>query len=266
MPNTFIDNRDAWLRMSDIDYVGQFVKVWLAFNAWYRSAYTETQDRKIINEFKWQANPVLNTLRPKLESAADDAVQFRAEIALLHHRLSNYEVTGGKGDDKTRIWFRRVFLCENAPFANEADRYGFLFHAELLANRQVSASVERKNGGQVLVSVPAGPHDVNALVALPDYINNLSVPQQTVLRQLYVETCPFWFCDLTTHTEPDAEEIQCGAFTFRCGRDALFAGVVETLYCMRCTLFHGELAPTKEAVACYEPAYRLVRRFLDCVV
>lgn len=49
MPNIFIENREAWLRMSDIDYVGQFVKAWLAFNAWYRSAYSETQDRKIIN-------------------------------------------------------------------------------------------------------------------------------------------------------------------------------------------------------------------------
>jgi hypothetical protein len=46
----------------------------------------------------------------------------------------------------------------------------------------------------------------------------------------------------------------------------LFAGMVEVLYEMRCTLFHGELAPTKEAVVCYEPAFRLVRRFLDCVV
>jgi len=47
MANTFIDNREAWLRMSGIDYLGQFIKTWLAFNAWYRGAYTETQDRKI---------------------------------------------------------------------------------------------------------------------------------------------------------------------------------------------------------------------------
>jgi len=50
MPNMFIENRDAWLRMSDIDSLGQFVKSWLAFNAWYRSAYNEAQDSKIIHE------------------------------------------------------------------------------------------------------------------------------------------------------------------------------------------------------------------------
>ena len=49
MPNTFIENREAWHRLSDIDYVGQFVKAWSAFNAWYRSPHSESQDRKIIN-------------------------------------------------------------------------------------------------------------------------------------------------------------------------------------------------------------------------
>ena len=44
MPNIFIENRDRWLALSEIDYLGQFVKVWLAFNAWYRSAYDETKE------------------------------------------------------------------------------------------------------------------------------------------------------------------------------------------------------------------------------
>jgi hypothetical protein len=64
MPNTFIDNRDRWLLLSEVDYLGQFVKAWLAFNAWYRSAYNEHRDRMIINEFKWQPNPIMNRMRP----------------------------------------------------------------------------------------------------------------------------------------------------------------------------------------------------------
>ncbi len=48
MPNTFTDKRDRWLQMSEIDYLGQLVKAWLAFNAWYMSAYTATQDRNIM--------------------------------------------------------------------------------------------------------------------------------------------------------------------------------------------------------------------------
>jgi hypothetical protein len=265
MPNTFIDNRDAWLRMSDIDYVGQFVKAWLAFNAWYRSAYTETQDRKIINEFKWQSNPVLSNLRPKLDSTSDDAVQFRAEIALLHQRLDNYEIASGKDATKTRISFRKIFLRENTPAVEKDDRYGFLFEAELVAGRQVKAAVTKKTSGAALLTIPPSQYDIVTLKALPAFAA-LSVPQQNVLLRVYSKVEPNWYCDLTSHEDPDAPEITCGAYTFKCGRDALFAGTVEVLYLMRCTLFHGELAPTKEAVTCYEPAFRLVRRFLDCVI
>jgi len=264
MPNTFIDNRDAWLRMSDIDYLGQFVKAWLAFNAWYRSAYTETQDRKIIEEIKWQSNPVLNTLRPKLESPSDEAVQFRAEIAMLHQRLDNYEIASGKGDLKNRIYFRRVFLRHNPPSVESEKRYGIKSEARLLANGQVEASVTRENGGTLFL-LSACRFNLDALRALSDF-TALSLPQQNALIRVYCKVSPEWVCDLISHQEPDVPKIVCGAYTFHCGRDALFAGIVEILYQMRCTLFHGELAPTKEAVICYEPAFRLVRRFLDCVV
>jgi len=266
MPNTFIENREAWLRMSDIDYVGQFVKAWLAFNAWYRSAYTETQDRNIINEFKWQNNPALNTLRPKLEAGGDDAAQFRAEIGLLHQRLENFELLSGKGAKK-RITLRNVFMRENPRVIKAIDRYGISFRVELLANKQVAVSLTRKKGGASLVDMPAAAHDFTTLRSLLGF-QNLSSPQQNVLRRLYAEATPLWYCDLTSYTDPEpgTPALQCGAYQFRCGKDVLFAGVVEVLYEMRCTLFHGELAPTKEAVGCYEPAFRLVRRFLDCVV
>jgi len=266
MPNTFIENREAWLRMSEIDYLGQFVKAWLAFNAWYRSAYAETQDRKIINEFKWQANPVLNALRPKLEAQSDEAVQFRAEIGLLHQRLENFELLSGKGTKK-RITLRNVFLRENPPDVRTEDRYGILFRVELLAGKQVAVNVTRKRDGTPMLTMPAASHDPSALPATPGF-QNLSTPQKNILGRLYDEASPSWFCDLTSYEDPvpSSAPLQCGAYQFRCGKDVLFSGLVEVLYEMRCLLFHGELAPSREAVACYEPAFRLVRRFLDCVV
>lgn len=264
MPNTFIDNRDSWLRLSDIDYVGQFVKVWLAFNAWYRSAYTESRDREIINEFKWQSNPILNALRPKLESSGDDAVQFRAEIGLLHQRLESYELCAGKGTGKFRISLRSVFIRENGPMTETVDRYGFVFSTELLPSKQVTATVTRKRGGAVRLSMPAHAHNLEALNTLPAFAG-LSTSQKNILVELYNRVSPRLFLDLTSFQEEHSPEMPCGAYQFQCGKENLFAGVVEVLYLMRCTLFHGELAPTKDSVVCYEPAFRLVRRFLDCV-
>jgi hypothetical protein len=265
MPNTFIDNRDQWLRMSDIDYLGQFVKTWLAFNAWYRSAYTENQDRKIVNELKWQNNPVLSKLRPMLEASSEEAEQFRAEIGLLHNRLEGYEINSGKGTEKARITLRSVFLRDNPPITKADKSYGYSFHVQRLANRQMTVEVKRKTGALVLQHTQT-TFDLSGLQGVPDY-RRLTPNLQAFLRQLYEQTAPWWVCDLTAHQDqdPNTREIRCGAYAFKCGKEVMFAGVVEIVYQMRCTLFHGELVPTKDAVACYEPAFRIVRRFLECV-
>lgn len=138
MPNTFIENREAWLRMSEIDCLGHFVKVWLAFNAWYRSAYAENQDRKIINELKWKSNPVGSALKPLIEAQSEDAEQFRSDIGLLHHRLERYEINTGKGDEKNRITFQKIFLKDRDSCVKQDDSYGYCFKVE----RKVDGSVE----------------------------------------------------------------------------------------------------------------------------
>lgn len=266
MPNTFIDNRDAWLRMSDVDYLGQFVKAWLAFNAWYRSAYSETQDRKIITEIKWQGNPVLSKLRPLLEAESEEAEQFRAEIGLLHHRLERYELHYGKGEEKKRITLCNIYLRENPPFQTKRPSYGYEFRVERFANKQVKVEVTRKGGKVALLHTQNG-FDFSVIESHSDFQQNLTANLQGFLRQLYAQAAPDWIENLSAYRDldPNTREIKCGAYPFYCGKENLFAGTVEVLYQMRNTLFHGELVPTKDAIACYEPAYRLVRRFLECV-
>jgi hypothetical protein len=164
MPNTFIDNREAWLRMSEIDYLGQFVKVWLAFNAWYRSAYSETQDRKIINELKWNSSPIGNMLRPLIETQSEDAEQFRSDVGLLHHRLEHYEINTGKDETKQRITFRKVYLRDRSPRIEQVRSYGFDFRVERRQNLTVESSVLNKSGAAVL-SYAQTKHDLLDLCA-----------------------------------------------------------------------------------------------------
>jgi hypothetical protein len=105
------DHRDRWLQMSEVDYLGQFVKTWLAFNAWYRSAYAQTTDLDIIKEIKWtNPSPIGSKFRPLLKQQSEEAEQFRTEIGLLYHRLKRYELHTGKGGDKTRISLSQIFI------------------------------------------------------------------------------------------------------------------------------------------------------------
>lgn len=60
-----------------------------------------------------------------------------------------------------------------------------------------------------------------------------------------------------------AQAIVAGTISFPRTCDDLFGGVIVTIYRMRNMLLHGELKPDPAALACYEPAYRLLRRMLQ---
>jgi len=260
MPNTFRDQRDRWMSLSEIDYLGQFTKAWLAFNAWYRSAYAETSDRAIINEFKWQSNTVRNKLCPLIESPGEDGEQFRSAIGMFHDRLANHEIHTGKGTDKTLITLTAVYLRDNPPATKTGQSYEHQFSVQRQGNGQVAVEVSR--GGTNKLRHQQARYDLADLEGQPDFTDKLTLNLQNYLRQLYRENAPRLVANLLDGDKPP---IQCGAFSFKCGREPLFAGVVEAIYLMRCTLFHGELEPTPEASQCYEPAFRIVRRFLQSI-
>jgi hypothetical protein len=261
MANTFTDNRDRWIQMSEIDYLGQFVKAWLAFNAWYRGAYTETQDRKIIDEIKWNPNPISARLRPMLGLRSEEAEQFRTDIGLLHHRLERYEIHHGKGAEKKRIRLTSLVI-RTEPAATERNSYrGWVCEVERDSGARVSVSITKPDG-TAKVSIGGHRYDPSVLDGNADFAT-VTDNLKSRCRAWYRLGNPWVERDLTTG---NSEPILCGTHQFRCGPDDLFAGVLEAVYLMRCSLFHGELVPTHEAAACYEPAFRIVRHLLDSVI
>jgi len=261
MQNTFTDNRDRWIQMSEVDYLGQFVKVWLAFNAWYRSAYTETRDREIIEEIKWNPNPVLSKFRPLLENTSEEAEQFRTDIGLLHNRLENYELHHGKGNDKERIRFSELVVRAEPPVLKHESYYHYECTVERAQNGSITLSVKNAQRAKI-VDIQQSRYDRAFVKNHPDFTANLTSNIQDRFLRLYDLVNPLLPRNLL---EGEEAPIVCGTCKFCCGAEFLFAGVVEVIYQMRCSLFHGELVPTREASMCYEPAYRIVRKFLDAI-
>ena len=67
------------------------------------------------------------------------------------------------------------------------------------------------------------------------------------------------------HDQGDEPALTIGTTQFQCSPDDLLSGLVETIYVMRNALFHGEVDPDAQVLACYEPAYQIVMQFLTCV-
>lgn len=265
MPNTFLDARDRWLDLSDIDYLGHFVRAWLALNAWYRSAYSDPQDRAIVDSLKWQANPIRSKLLPLLSATTAEGAEFRSNIGLLHERLENYRIEVGKGADKKPISFKDVYLITRAVTPQTSTYQNWAYEVKAgAANGSVESSAKDRNGN-VRFSLNQNKYNIVELETNAAFTANLNQNQQGTLRGLYKNFSPRLVEDVSQRKIVGALKFSLGAVEFECPPEELFAALVEVTYQMRCALFHGELIPTKDATACYEPAYRVVRRFLAAI-
>jgi hypothetical protein len=273
MPSAYKEHVRKWLELAEIDYIGPFVKAWLAFNAWYRSVYSHRTDRAILDDFRWQPNVVRNKLVPLLTDRpagrgdqafrpSEEAEQFRAHIGDLHHRLERYHVHSGHGGEWERITFTNVFLRARAVTQQTQRRNGWTYTVSPGTGNPTPlvVAVHRRNGSPAL-NVNQARFDIGELQVEPAF-QGLSSDQQGTLLSVYRLMNPRLVVDLTSN---GGTTVRCGAYDFGCAADDLFAGLCEVLYSMRCSLFHGELVPDPEAVACYEPAYRILRRFLSSI-
>lgn len=258
MPNPYIENQERWLRLSEVDYLGFFANAWLAFNAWYRNAYNDKRDRVIIDAFKDDGNIVRSKMLPLLGSQTEEAVQLKSSIGQLHQRLENYHLISGK-DAPERVTLTNVYLRMNQVAAVSELYSGVTYSVDPKASGNKLLSTVTNRAGAEILKLQQDRHDPSGLEADPQFAQ-LSRTQAARLLSTYRTVNPRNVADLT---DMGHAALQCGAYQFASSPNDLFAGLVEVLYLMRCTLFHGELVPCKDGSACYEPAYNLVRTFLS---
>ncbi len=260
-----------WKEKAELDYIGPFIKAWAAFNAWYRHETQTRSDRLGLNYVRDRANPVRATIVPLLRHVqndengrripdAEDAQEFKLLISELHSRLEAYRIEVFEDDRLNHISFRSVCLNRgvNLPQTRTYNRH---VYTVTKANRQWSAEV-RREGGNVRFMFAHDNYDLDGLMVQHDYVNSLSPVQQDQLRNLYQQCNPRPLSDLTAGTH---RPIQAGDIAFHCEDTELFCGLIEIIYSMRNALLHGELQPEEQAFRAYEPAYRIVMKFLDSI-
>lgn len=255
----------AWMNRAEIDYIGPFVKAWAAFNSWFREVSREGQERAMLNWVKSQPNAVRRGIMPLLRedngTATAAGLAFQQAVSDLQQRLDAIQLEVMRKGVRERVSLRTVCI------------YPRQLNHERIEHRRNEFSVQRVAGGHIQVrvaSVATGTerfnetqvqYDPTALYALNSF-GGLSNDQQTRLRELYDSCNPRPMIDLLRNGAPP---LQIAAVEFRCTDEELFSGLVETIYAMRNALLHGEVELDPKVLACYEPAYRIVLSFLDCV-
>lgn len=265
------NNARLWKERAEIDYIGPFVKAWAAFNAWFREEAGSRQDRAGLEYVKTRVNPVRSEIIPLLrprENGPDgrprpereEALELKLLIADLHRFLEAYQIEVVRDEDVLeRITFTSVAIRPRLQLPQSTVNSGITFTVDRQNGQWVSTVTNR--AGRIAATITQVDYDEAQLVVHPQY-TCLSATKQGHLRGLYQVCCPRPLSNLFAGAE---RPIVAGDLEFRCTSEELFFGVVEVIYALRNSLLHGELQPDERAFRAYEPAYRIVMRFLNCV-
>lgn len=257
-----------WMNRAEIDYIGPFVKAWAAFNAWYRHASGADSERAMLNFILTDANSNLRRRGLPLLSdgnATADAIRLKQAIGDLQTKLDeiHFEVTN-KRQVRERVSLREVRFRSRQ------------LNNEVISRHRIEYRVRRVQGGGGAIEISVTSigtqqvkfyhtqqeYDPANVYMQPAFTTALNAHQQTTLRQFYDGCNPRPLTDLI---QGDGPRLQAGSMTFNCSSEDMLSGLVETIYTMRNALLHGEVDPDRLVLACYEPAYRIVMSFLDCV-
>lgn len=248
-----------WIARSEVDHVGPFVNAWAAFNAWYRYASQSTQDREGLNFVRTRPNSVRGAILPLLDPLTDDtpdASEFKALVAAFHGALEAYRLeTIYKGNVEV-VSLRSVPIRSTQRLPYGWSHNGFTY--EISRPNQLWVSRVSNRAGAEVCRIEQQDYDLAAMTA-DGRFQALRPAQQGQMRAAYGACNPRPMIDLLSGNE---RPIRAATITFGCTCEDLFGGIVETIYRMRNMLLHGELKPHDAALACYQPAYHLLRRML----
>ena len=268
---TLPENARLWYERAEIDYIGPFIKAWAAFNAWFRHASGGRRDSEGLRFVKEEANPVRSGVIPMLRPVQTDghgnvlpeeehAQKFKFLLRDLHVALDNYKIEVTREQVLEPISFRSVCLGRGPNLPQTKKKSQMHYHVEKIANGIWKCTVRSAtNPADIRAHIELDTFDIARLQDDPKY-RAISLNQRSTLLSLFQRCNPRPLSDMFVGAVP---VIAAGDVEFRCTDEQLFCATIEVIYAMRNALLHGELQPHEQAFATYEPAYRIVMKFLE---
>lgn len=263
MPNIFVENKARWLEIAnnDFDYSILFIKCFLPFNAWYCNNYPQHNniDSKIIHALKSEDNIFKTRIISLLEGNDLESKVFRENIINLHIILERIRVPS----NTNRISFSDINFREN-PIKSKAKTYNRnTYKAEFFSpttpphHYKIKLTIVKTVGHASLFSYQHNKYEKENLQANNDFIN-LSPKMQEIIIDLFDEVNPKKKECLILPTKKNSFSKFETVF-FINNSDLIAQAIIETIYRLRCILFHGEITPTKDNLSIYEYAYYILK-------
>jgi hypothetical protein len=259
MPNPYIDNSERWLALAEIDYLTQFVKAWIPFNAWYMNMYpTLKRDRIIIEEIKSNPNVFRDKIIALLNGTDNDSIIFKGQIAKLHQYLESIYIPNA---DK-RITFQSINVEIN-PITSETFTFRrWIYKVELTrtGNSTNINSLVTNSGGITQYTFNQSKYDLENLTLHVQQHSSITENQRNCLLETYKKINPKKPTNLISSNR---QGIEAGNLILIDDTEKLVKGLIEVIYKLRNILFHGELIPNNDNKKVYEPAFYILKTLIQ---
>lgn len=260
MPNPYLDNAERWLALAETDYLTQFVKAWIPFNAWYMNMYpTLSRDREIINEIKSNSNLFRDRLIALINGKDTESIDFKMNLFKLHKSLEAYYIPNANN----RISFNSITVernpqnVETLPFRRWSYKVEIIYRG---ANYTINSLVTDSNG-TTQYTKNQSKYDAVDLQNDVNTSSSLTGSQLTKLLETYEKINPNKPICLVSNNPKNS--IVAGEIYFKNDVNKLTKGIIEILYRLRNILFHGELIPSNDNKKVYEPAYFILKTLIQ---
>lgn len=247
-----------WIRKIniDVDYYSAFIKAWIAFNAWYRSEYTERTDREIIEKIKAQNNRFKSYIETFLDehNTTEEAATFKANLNKLQSALMTAAiVTQERSGVNQQISFSEISINNPKTIAEGDYRHT---HYKVQRTRQMVCTIVSKKGDPATeyFRFEQDTYDETALDIHADF-RRLGSEQQGQCKAFYKEIRPYV---MESVLDRDREN----NIIFITERAKVSRGIIEVLYLLRCSLLHGEVTPDNSSAEVYKCAYYILAAVL----
>ena len=252
------ENVQEWIKLIEVDWLGQYAKTWIAFNAWYRQRFGQGQDRLIIQKIKSDED-ICSAIENFFMDTGTESKAFQSNVAELQSLLAR---TGIESGDR-KISFEVIIDYKHARPIKETVRkttYEIKIDIQELERNVDVNSLDTNifHGTIRLKDESLDPDEKWFKSVLAQTQHSLSNAEQETLLVFLKESSPIH--NLLTGTIDDCIEIE--GFRFVNNQNLIARALIEILYQLRNSLFHGEITPTRQIQETYEPAYLILKRII----
>ena len=248
---TYIGNEQQWKTLIEVDWLGQYIKAWIAFNAWYRNSFNLKYDWQIIEAIKNGGGNICAKVENLLVGNGSDQKSFQSNVADLHRSLSDKVIRC----ENKRISFEAVEDYQYATTVDEKkNNVSYKIQIDVNGKKRM-VTITKSNGIQILCETISRKKEGDDLDT--EKIASLSDAQKRTLDGFLNESKP-----IHNLLDYQGDHLVIGSFNFINNTNLIARAIIEILYQLRNGLFHGEITPDSETQPVYQPAYLILKSII----